>query len=213
MSTTNKQTTPVDVWVDPICPFAWMTSRWLLEVEPQRDVDVRFHVMSLSVLNEGRDELSDFYRDLIERGWGPVRVAVAAEQSAGPDALRRLYDALGTRIHNQQLTPDRGMYVDALAEAGLRAVLADTATSTDYDDAVRISHHAGMDPVGEDVGTPVIHIPGPNGDTVAFFGPVVTPIPRGDAATRLWDGVLLVAGTDEFFELKRSRTREPVFDQ
>ena len=209
---TSGPTTGVDVWVDPICPFAWMTSRWLLEVEQHRDIDVRFHIMSLSVLNEGRDDLSDFYRDLIERGWGPVRVAIAAEQAAGPAALRSLYNALGTRIHNRQITPNRALYIDALTEAGLPTDLADAATSADYDDALRASHHEGMDPVGEDVGTPVIHVPGPNGDTVAFFGPVVTPISRGDAATRLWDGVLLVAGTDEFFELKRSRTSEPAFD-
>ena len=203
-------TTPVDVWVDPICPFAWMTSRWLLEVEHHRDVSVRFHIMSLSVLNEGRDDISDFYRDLVERGWGPVRIAIAAEQAAGQVALKALYNALGTRIHDGRIEPDRALYVDALTEAGLPAGLADAATSTEYDHALRASHHHGMDPVGEEVGTPVVHVRGPNGETVAFFGPVVTPIPRGEAAARLWDGVLLVAATEQFLELKRSRTREPI---
>ncbi len=204
-------TTMVDIWVDPICPFAWMTSRWLLEVEQVRDVRVRFHVMSLSVLNDGRDGLSDFYRDLVGRAWGPVRIGIAAERRHGGSVYRDLYNALGARIHDQQLAPSRDLYIAALTEAGLPPDLADAATSTQFDQALRASHHQGMDPVGEDVGTPVIHVPGPHGHVVAFFGPVVTPIPRGEAAGRLWDGVVLVAAADEFFELKRSRTREPSF--
>jgi hypothetical protein len=203
---------PVDMWFDPICPFAWMTSRWLLEVERVRPVQVRFHVMSLSVLNEGRDDLPQRYRDLLDTGWGPVRVAIAVEQAKGPGVLRDLYTALGTRIHVQDREPDRALYLDALAEVGLPAALADAAETSDYDEALRASHHTGMDPVGEDVGTPVIHAPGPDGGQVAFFGPVVIPAPKGDAAGRLWDGVLLVTGTDGFFELKRTRTRQPVFD-
>jgi len=202
----------VDIWVDPICPFAWMTSRWLLEVEAQRNLDIGFHVMSLSVLNDGRDGLSDFYRELVGRAWGPVRVVVAAERHHGPRAVRDLYNALGQRIHNQQRRADRAVYHEALTEAGLPTALADAADSSAYDEALRVSHHRGMDPVGEDVGTPVIHLPGPAGTTVAFFGPVVTPIPKGDNALRLWDGVVAMAATDEFFELKRSRTREPSFD-
>lgn len=202
----------VDLWVDPICPFAWMTSRWLLEVERVRPITVRFHIMSLSVLNHGRDDLPEEYRDLLELGWGPVRVAIAAEQMHGSGVLRDLYAALGTRLHPQGREITRQLYLDALDEVGLPASLADAADSTDFDDALRVSHHAGMDPVGEDVGTPVIHAPGPDGQPVAFFGPVVTPAPKGEAAGRLWDGVLLVAGTDGFFELKRTRTRDPVFD-
>jgi hypothetical protein len=204
--------THVDIWVDPICPFAWMTSRWLLEVEAERNLDVCFHVMSLSILNDGRDGLSDFYRDLVGRAWGPVRVVIAAERDHGPRAVRDLYNALGQRIHNQQRRADRAVYHEALTEAGLPTALADAADSSTYDEALRVSHHRGMDPVGEDVGTPVIHLPGPAGTTVAFFGPVVTPIPKGGNALRLWDGVVAIAATDEFFELKRSRTREPSFD-
>jgi hypothetical protein len=202
----------VDLWVDPICPYAWMTSRWLLEVERVRPVTVRFHVMSLSVLNEDRDDLPERYRRLLDIGWGPVRVAVAAEQTHGSQALRDLYGALGTRLHPQDRDIGRELYLDALREVGLPTSLADAADSSDFDEALRASHHAGMDPVGEDVGTPVIHAPGPNGEPVAFFGPVVIPAPKGEAAGRLWDGVILVAGTDGFFELKRTRTREPVFD-
>lgn len=202
----------VDLWVDPICPYAWMTSRWLLEVERVRPITVRFHVMSLSVLNDGREDLSERYRRLLDVGWGPVRVAIAAEQAHGPEALRDLYGALGTRLHPLGRDISRELYLDALGEVGLPASLADAAEMTDFDEALQASHHAGMDPVGADVGTPVIHAAGPDGGSVAFFGPVVIPAPKGEAAGRLWDGVLMVASTDGFFELKRSRTREPIFD-
>jgi hypothetical protein len=202
----------VDMWFDPRCPWAWITSRWLLEVERVRAVDVRFHVMSLSVLNEGRENLPERYKAGLVAGWGPVRVAIAAEQKYGNDVLRPLYTALGTRIHleKQELGPE--LYRQALADAGLPADLADAADSTEYDQAVRESHDKGMAPVGLDVGTPVIQVPQKDGSTVAFFGPVVTPAPRGDAAGRLWDGTMLVAGTPGFYELKRTRDARPAFD-
>ncbi|WP_213453442.1 mycothiol-dependent nitroreductase Rv2466c family protein [Rhizomonospora bruguierae] len=201
------------MWFDPICPWAWMTSRWLLEVEKVREMAIRFHVMSLSVLNEGRAELPEQYRELMAKGWGPVRVCIAVEQKYGPEKLRDLYTALGTRIHlgKQDLGPD--LYRAALAEVGADPALAAVADSTEYDGALRASHNAGMKPVGTDVGTPVIHAPGPvPGERIAFFGPVVTPAPKGDAAARLWDGVLLVAGTPGFYELKRTRELGPIFD-
>lgn len=202
----------VDMWFDPICPWAWMTSRWLLEVEKVRPLDVRFHVMSLSVLNSGRD-LPEDYQQLMERGWGPVRVCIAAAETAGPQVLRDLYTALGTRIHLQKHELDETLYRAALADVGLDLALAGAATSDRWDDALVASHNAGMKPVGTDVGTPVIHAPGPvAGQTVAFFGPVVTPSPKGDAAGRLWDGVVLVAGTPGFYELKRTRNLGPIFD-
>ncbi|MEV4543780.1 disulfide bond formation protein DsbA [Micromonospora echinaurantiaca] len=201
----------VDMWFDPLCPWAWITSRWLLEVEQVRDVDIRFHVMSLSVLNEGR-ELPEQYQELMRTGWGPVRICIAAEQRHGSEVLRKLYTALGTRIHlgKQNLGPE--LYAAALTDAGLDPALAEAAGSTEYDEALRASHEAGMRPVGTDVGTPVIHAPGPDGGQVAFFGPVVTPAPKGEAAGRLWDGVLLVSATPGFFELKRSRDLDPIFD-
>jgi hypothetical protein len=202
--------TPVDMWFDPRCPWAWITSRWLLEVERVRPVDVRFHVMSLSVLNEDRTE--DRHREGVVKGWPPVRVAVAVEQRHGPEALRAFYTALGTRIHLAREELGRPLYEAALADAGLPAELADAANDPGYDAAVRASHEVGMAPVGNDVGTPVIHLPGPDGHLVAFFGPVVTPTPTGDAAGRLWDGTLLVAGTPGFFEIKRTRTARPTFD-
>ncbi|MEU5783794.1 mycothiol-dependent nitroreductase Rv2466c family protein [Micromonospora lupini] len=201
----------VDMWFDPICPWAWITSRWLLEVEQVREVTIRFHVMSLSVLNEGRD-LPEKYRELMDNGWGPVRVCIAVEQAHGADAVRQLYTALGTRIHlgKEELGPE--LFAAALTDVGLDPALAAAAESTEYDEALRASHEAGMRPVGQDVGTPVIHAPGPDGTPVAFFGPVITPRPKGEAAGRLWDGVLLVAGTPGFYELKRTRDLGPIFD-
>ncbi|NUR72913.1 MAG: disulfide bond formation protein DsbA [Hamadaea sp.] len=203
-------TTSADMWFDPVCPWAWMTSRWLLEVERVRDVHIRFHVMSLSVLNEGRDLPPD-YRALLDDAWGPVRVATAVAQHHGDDAVRRFYTEIGTRIHLEKRERGRDLYVESLTAAGLPAEPAEAADGTAYDEALRASHHAGMNPVGDDVGTPVIHVPGPDGQLIAFFGPVISPAPQGEAAGRLWDGVLLVGGTDGFFELKRSRTREPIF--
>jgi hypothetical protein len=203
---------PVDMWFDPMCPWAWLTSRWLLEVEKVRPVDVRFHVMSLSVLNEGRDQLPERYKQSMAEGWGPVRVAIAAERKYGSGVLRDLYTALGSRRHlgGQEFGPE--LYRQALEEVGLDPALAEAADSVEYDAALRESHDAGMKPVGLDVGTPVIHAPGPEaGSQIAFFGPVVTPAPRGEAAGRLWDGVLLVAGTPGFYEIKRTRDAKPDF--
>ncbi len=204
MSTPDRQT--ADFWFDPLCPWAWITSRWMLEVQRVRPVATRWHVMSLAVLNEGRD-LPEEYRQLMAEAWGPVRVCIAAAQQHGEDVLLPLYTALGTRFHHEKRPKDRETVVEALAEAGLPAGVADAMTSTDYDEALRASHEDGISRVGMDVGTPVIAV----GQT-AFFGPVVTPTPRGEAAGRLWDGVLLVAGTDGFYELKRTRDRGPIFD-
>jgi hypothetical protein len=203
--------TSVDMWFDPICPWAWLTSRWLLEVEKVRPLDIRFHVMSLSILNGGRD-LPENYRRFLDRAWGPVRICMAAAESAGPDVLRDLYTALGTRIHLRKYELDDKLYTEALTEVGLDPALADAADTDARDDALRASHDAGMKPVGLDVGTPVIHAPAADGTTVAFFGPVVTPAPKGEAAGLLWDGVLLVGATPGFYELKRSREVGPIFD-
>ncbi len=178
----------------------------MLEVQQVRDVDVRFHVMSLAVLNEGRDLPPD-YRELMDFAWGPVRVCIAAAETYGDEVLADLYTALGTRFHVQQAERSRATVEDALAAVGLPRGLADAMESPDFDDALRKSHHAGMDQVGMEVGTPVISVAGS-----AFFGPVVTPAPKGEAAGRLWDGVRLVAGTDGFYELKRTRDRDPIFD-
>jgi len=195
-----------DLWFDPVCPWAWITSRWLLEVARVRPVEPRFHVMSLSVINEGRD-LSADYRASMEKAWGPVRVCVAAARAHGQEVLADLYTALGTRFHNKGMPNERTTVEDALQEVGLPVGLADAMDSTAFDEELRASTAVAMDKVGLEVGTPVICV----GD-IAIFGPVVSPAPKGEAAGRLWDGLVLVAGTDGFFELKRTRTRKPSFD-
>ena len=204
---TEQEPTRVDFWFDPICPWAWIASRWMHEVEQVRPVTTHWHVMSLTVLNEGKKDMPDWYAEFMRTGWGPVRVCIAAEQQYGSEVLGPLYTALGTRLHNQKLPRERAVIEAALAEAGLPESLADAADSTEYDQALRASHADGIERVGYEVGTPIISVNG-----TSIFGPVVSPIPRGEAAARLWDGVLLIAETDGFFELKRSRTREPVFD-
>ena len=190
----------VDLWFDPVCPWAWIASRWLLEVEAVREVRTRFHVFSLALHNEGRS-VDDWYRKWLDERWGPARVASAAAQAHGDEVLRDLYTALGTRFHRDKAPVTRETIVAALASVDLPASLADAAESPELDADLRAGNRAALDPIGEDLGVPAIHV-----DGNAFFGPVVSPVPRGEEAGRLWDGVLLVTGTPGFFELKRGRS-------
>ena len=196
----------VDLWVDPACPWAWITSRWLLEAAAVRDLDVRFHVMSLAVLNENR-ELSPEYTEWLKTAYRPVRVLIAAEERHGNGVVEGLYSAMGTRRHVRQEKEWDEIIAKSLADVGLEVDLISAADDRNFDEALRRSHAEGMDPVGYDVGTPVIHV-----DDIAFFGPVVTPAPKGEAAGKLYDGVMMVAGTPGFFEIKRARIDEPSFE-
>ena len=198
--------TTVDFWFDPICPWAWVTSRWMLEVERVRDVTTRWHVMSLAILNADRDLPAD-YRKSMDAAWGPVRVITAAATEHGPDVVLPLYTALGTRVHVRKEPRERETVAASLADAGLPGGLIDAMDSATYDQALRASHEDGIHRVGLDVGTPIVAV----GDA-ALFGPVVTPCPRGEEAGRLWDGLVLVVGTPGFYELKRSRDAPPVCD-
>lgn len=200
-----------DFWFDPVCPWTWITARWMAEVEQVRDVQVRWHPMSLAILNAGREMPADI-QEILDASWGPLRVIVAAEQEHGQEAVWPLFSGIAVRIHDGGERDLEAVVAAAVADAGLPATLAQAARSSDFDEALRASHHRGLDLVGDEVGSPIIRVPGPESAPVAFFGPVVSPAPKGEQAAVLWDGVLAVAGTPGFFELKRSRTVEPIFD-
>lgn len=198
--------TKVDFWFDPTCPWAWMTSRWMLEVEKIRDIDLTFHVMSLSVLNEGRD-LDPGYREIIDAAWIPARAALLVEQRHGSAKLAEFYTAIGTRFHPGEEPKTVETIKAALDEVGADSDIIDIAQTDAIDEDLRRSHHEGMDPVGDEVGTPVIHINGK-----ALFGPVISPAPKGEEAGDLFDGFEKVTAYDGFFEMKRTRTVGPIFD-
>lgn len=204
-SSGRETPTDVDFWFDPACPWAWLTSRWMLEVDKVRPVKTRFHVMSLSVLNEGRD-LDPDYRTFNDTNWAPVRICLAVGEEYGQDKLADFYTALGTRYHVHKEERTRETLQAALADVGLPAELVERGDTADNDGALRASHHEGMDPVGYEVGTPVIHV-----GEVAFFGPVISPAPKGEEAGRLFDAVHTMAAYPGFFELKRTRTVGPIF--
>jgi len=204
--TSEEKRTTVDFWFDPLCPWCWLTSRWILEAKTVREFDLNWHVMSLAVLNEARD-LSEEYQEMMKTAWGPVRVVMAAADRHGDKIFGDLYTAMGTRIHHQDAGMGRDMIEAALTEVGLPLELADAADSGEHDEALRASHHKGMDPVGDEVGTPVLHV-----DGTAYFGPVLSRVPKGEEAGKVFDGARLLAGWPYFHELKRTRTEGPQFD-
>ena len=203
-----SQDTPivVDMWFDPMCPWAWLTSRWILEAVKVRDIDLRFHIMSLAVLNEGKDIPSE-YVDMMSKVWGPVRVVAAAQKQFGPEITEPLYTAISRRIFVDDRRDDPTVIVDALAELNLPAELADAVSSKEFDDAIRASHQASQDAAAMEIGTPVMAING-----MGYFGPVISPAPKGEAAGRLFDGIVLLSGSEGFYEIKRARTQPPAFD-
>ena len=198
----SQDTDVADFWFDPLCPFAWITSRWILEVEQVRDIEVRWHAMSLYFLNRDRD-LSEDYQQKIARGLPIGRVLVATEPQVGAEALGPLYTALGERIHHDKVEIGRELVESSLAAPGLPAELVEAMDDASYDEVLLASHREAMDRVGDDVGTPTIAF---NGS--AFFGPVLSRIPRGEDAGRIWDGTIALADFDYFFEIKRTRTGE-----
>jgi predicted DsbA family dithiol-disulfide isomerase len=206
--TAERTLNKADLWFDPLCPFAWITSRWILEVEPVRAIEVEWHVMSLAYLNQDKD-IPQEYRDILAPAWGPVRVLIAAQQTHGDKVLLPMYNAFGQRIHvdgrklHEQEDGGRAIIAEVLEEVGLDEELVEAMDDSSYDEAVARSHHEGMDQVGDDVGTPTISVNG-----AAFFGPVLTSIPRGETAGVLWDGAVALASYPDFFELKRTRTGE-----
>ena len=207
MTVSALSPTTVDFWFDPSCPWAWMTSRWLDEVATLRNLEVGWHVMSLAVLNENATDLPERYREFLPRALRYTRLVAAVTELHSQSAVKPLYDALGKRIHSGDRMDVDAIIAESLDEAGLPASLAAFADSHEYDPQMRASHFDGIERVGQDVGTPVIAVGG-----YAFFGPVISPAPKGEQAAALWDGVVALASYDGFFEIKRSRTRGPIFD-
>jgi 2-hydroxychromene-2-carboxylate isomerase len=198
--------TSAEFWFDPVCPWAWMTSRWILEVEKVRDISVQWNLFSLAHLNRDK-ELPEEYKSRLIRSWQSTRVIAAAQKENGSSITLPLYTAISSRIHLKKMDVGVVLFEDALTEVGLNPVLAQAMSDESLNAAIIESHDRGIALVGNDVGTPIISVGG-----AAFFGPVISPAPKGEEAGKLWDGVVGVASYPGFFEIKRSRTVGPIFD-
>jgi len=196
----------VQFWFDPICPWAFMTSRWLLEVEKIRDISITWNLFSLAHLNRDKEVAPEYKAKLI-RSWQATRVIAAAQEKSGPEITLPLYSAISSRIHLKKMDVGHELFAQALIEVGADAELAGAENDSSFDKTIIASHEVGIGLVGSDVGTPIIAVEG-----IAFFGPVISPAPKGEEAGKLWDGVLLSASYPGFFEIKRSRTVGPIFD-
>lgn len=192
-------------WFDPLCPWAWMTSRWILEVEKVREIEVEWNLFSLAHLNRDKDVAPE-YKEKLARSWHCNRVIAAAQKERGSAITLPLYTAISSRIHLKKMEVGEALFKEALIEVGLAPELAGAMSNESFDAAIIESHERGLKMVGNDVGTPIIAI----GD-VAFFGPVISPAPKGEEAGKLWDGVVGVASYPGFFEIKRSRNVGPIF--
>ena len=202
----NMAKQEAEFWFDPLCPWAWMTSRWVLEVEKVRDIYVKWNLFSLAYLNRDKD-VPDDYKARLARSWHCTRVIAAAQKVRGQEITLPLYTAISSRIHLKKMEVGVELFKEALTEVGLSDSLADAMNDESYDPAIIVSHERGIKMVGNDVGTPIIAV-----GTAAFFGPVISPAPKGEEAGKLWDGVVGVANYPGFFEIKRSRNVGPIFD-
>ncbi|MBM3742827.1 MAG: DsbA family protein [Actinobacteria bacterium] len=195
-----------EFWFDPICPWAWMTSRWILEVTKVRPIEVKWNLFSLAHLNRDK-ELPEDYKSKLIKSWQTTRVIAAAQRMRSDEITLPLYTAISSRIHIEKREVEPALFEEALSELGLPTELAKSADDETLNETIIESHERGIKLVGNDVGTPIISVNG-----AAFFGPVISPAPKGEAAGKLWDGVLGVASYPGFFEIKRSRRVGPIFD-
>lgn len=197
----------VDMWFDTLCPWAWITSRWLVEVEKVRDIAVNWNVMSLYFLNKSRPQISEEYLENARKALGPLRVITAAEKIYGPKIKGELYTAFGEEIHLKRTEFSEALISCVLSKFSLSQDLSKYSNDESLDSSIMESHNLGISKVGEDVGTPIISI-----GSVAFFGPVISSVPKGEAAGKFFDGVIAVVSHPGFYEIKRTRTVKPIFD-
>ena len=210
----------LEFFFDPVCPWAWITSRWVTEVEGLRDYDVQWRFISLKFLNADKMDYSKMpegYAEIHAAGTKGLRVAARARAEQGNDAVAAVYTALGTSLHNRDerakfVADARGHMASLLVAAGLPGEWADDVDNTDHDELIRTETELALERTGKDVGTPILTFRPGRADEGSFFGPVISKIPRGDDAKKLWDAVETIATASGLAELKRSLRAHPSFD-